>query len=291
MQEENQRPTFARFMASLAQKSEDSHPTLFHQLLKALDDRGTLVRIYTQNIDGLERKTGISTHHRSSTRAGDDLQHSRCVPLHGSLQYMYCQSCHAVQEMKPHWNELMKGRFPSCTGCQSEEDARREAGKRIRSVPTMVPDVVLYGQEHPDSQVIAEFEMQDLSLTRVVDLLIVVGTGMDVIGTQRIIREFAEEVRKRNQNKTPADPSPCVIYLNLEFKQQKRWESVFDVWIQADCQTVATVLLGALKEEVGKAERRASLLDLHEVEFPEMQHECNPELKSIYPIACGGICA
>ncbi|KAI9452032.1 DHS-like NAD/FAD-binding domain-containing protein, partial [Boletus coccyginus] len=185
------RPLFARFCAGLARKTENSQPTPFHKLLKTLDDRGTLVRVYTQNIDGLELKAGMSTYHRSGPQAPENLRPSRCIPLHGSLQHIYCQSCRSVEPMKPHWGDLMRGTFPSCSSCQNEQDARREAGKRVRSVPTMAPDVVLYDQEHPDSQAIAEFQMQDLSGAPPVDLLLVVGTGMHVIGTQRIIRDFA----------------------------------------------------------------------------------------------------
>ncbi|KAG6371348.1 hypothetical protein JVT61DRAFT_9545 [Boletus reticuloceps] len=86
MQDENLRPLFAWFSASLAQKMEDNQPTLFHKLLKPLEDRGTLVRIYTQNIDGLESKAGVSTYHQSCPQTtGDGLQRSTCIPLHGSL--------------------------------------------------------------------------------------------------------------------------------------------------------------------------------------------------------------
>ncbi|KAF8134213.1 DHS-like NAD/FAD-binding domain-containing protein [Boletus edulis] len=272
--DETLRPSFARFSASLAQKTEDSQPTLFHKLLKALEDRGTLVRIYTQNIDGLESKAGVSTYHRSCPQTGDGLQRSTCIPLHGSLRYIYCQSCHAVEEMKHHQDELMHGTFPSCRSCQREQHARREAGKRVRLVPTMVPDVVLYGQEHPDSQGITEFQMQDLSGTQPIDLLLVVGTGMHVIGTQRIIREFSKQVRK---NRSPTDPSPCVVYLNLECKQQKKWESIFDVWIQADCQTVAAAILDTLKEKGEKEKRKLHVSDTYEVDCLSVQHEQEPE--------------
>lgn len=144
-------------------------------------------------------------------------------------------------------------------------------GKRLQLVPTMIPDVVLYGQQHPDAQRIAEFQTQDLSGAQTIDVLIVVGTGMHVIGTQRMIREFAQQVRK---NRSPADPSPSVIYLNLDFKQQKKWESTFDLWVQADCQLVADAILNALREE--ELERRQPhLLDPdrtspNEVEWHEL---------------------
>lgn len=254
IQDQTQRPLFGRFYASLAQKSEDSQPTLFHKLLKTLDDCGKLVRVYTQNIDGLELKAGLSTYHRTCPQ--NVLQPLRCIPLHGTLQYLYCQSCHAVEGIKVHQDGLMQGIFPSCGTCHRKQESRSMAGKRVQSVPMMVPDVILYGQEHPDAQRIAEFQTQDLSGAPIIDVLLVVGTGMHVLGTQRMIRDFARQVR---QSRRPSDPSPCVIYLNLDFKQQKKWESTFDLWVQADCQLVANAMLNALKDEGVK--RQKSLAD------------------------------
>lgn len=92
--------------------------------------------------------------------------------------------------MKAHKDELMNGRFPTCSTCEKTQEVRREAGWQAQSVPTMIPDVVLYDQENPDSQGIAEFQMQDLSEIKPVDLLVVVGTGMHVIAMQKIIQEF-----------------------------------------------------------------------------------------------------
>jgi NAD-dependent SIR2 family protein deacetylase len=108
----------------------------------------------------------------------------------------------------------------------------------------MVPDIVLYDQEHPDADPIAEFQREDLSGAHPVDLLLVVGTGMHVVGTQRMVRAFAQHVHS-NQ---PFHSLPQVIYLNLDFKQQRKWESTFDLWVQADCQLVAGSVLNEMKE-------------------------------------------
>ncbi|KAH7917914.1 DHS-like NAD/FAD-binding domain-containing protein, partial [Leucogyrophana mollusca] len=108
--DEMQRPMFGRFIAGLAEKASESLPTPFHKLLKTLDDRGTLVRVYTQNIDGLELKAGLPTYHR--IRPEDDPQDSRCIAVHGDLQHVYCESCKAVEVMKPYHDTLHSGEFP-----------------------------------------------------------------------------------------------------------------------------------------------------------------------------------
>jgi len=47
-------------IARLARLVEHAEPTPFHEMLKGLDNRGQLLRCYTQNIDGIEEKAGLS---------------------------------------------------------------------------------------------------------------------------------------------------------------------------------------------------------------------------------------
>lgn len=47
-------------LAELHKMCGAAQPTAFHQFLKRLDDDGKLSRVYTQNIDGLEEKVGLS---------------------------------------------------------------------------------------------------------------------------------------------------------------------------------------------------------------------------------------
>lgn len=51
---------FYKMVARLAIMADEAHPTPFHRLLKGLDDRGQLLRCYTQNIDGIEERAGLS---------------------------------------------------------------------------------------------------------------------------------------------------------------------------------------------------------------------------------------
>lgn len=51
---------FYKMIARLSRLVEGAQPTPFHQMLKALDDRNQLLRCYTQNIDCIEEKAGLS---------------------------------------------------------------------------------------------------------------------------------------------------------------------------------------------------------------------------------------
>lgn len=69
-------------MADLA-KATCTRPTAFHTLLGALSRHVVLGRIYTQNIDDLELKAGL-------TVVGDE---PNCVQLHGSVMKVQCTQC------------------------------------------------------------------------------------------------------------------------------------------------------------------------------------------------------
>ncbi|KAJ3572562.1 hypothetical protein NP233_g3014 [Leucocoprinus birnbaumii] len=51
---------FCQMIAQLSKLSQDAEPTAFHRVLRALDDHGKLLRVYTQNIDAIEQKAGLS---------------------------------------------------------------------------------------------------------------------------------------------------------------------------------------------------------------------------------------
>lgn len=50
---------FCKSIQALKSKSESAHPSLGHKLLELLGKKKRLLRIYTQNIDGLEQKAGL----------------------------------------------------------------------------------------------------------------------------------------------------------------------------------------------------------------------------------------
>ena len=59
-------------------------PTLAHAFFALLDKKGLLQRLYTQNIDGLDRMTPINP--------------TRIVNVHGSLDIVACEFCGASMD-------------------------------------------------------------------------------------------------------------------------------------------------------------------------------------------------
>ena len=129
-QSESSTALFYTMMAELKDMADAAQPTFFHRLLKRLDEEGRLQRVYTQNIDGLEAKAGLSfgfhdedhePHEReavgkrkrmpqrskafarsqsdsvlmgvSGTQEKVKPLFPRAIPLHGSLSTLSCALC------------------------------------------------------------------------------------------------------------------------------------------------------------------------------------------------------
>ena len=216
-------------IAQLSDLSQAAQPTSFHHLLRALDNRGRLLRVYTQNIDAIEQKSGLSfgvpefEGKRNKSRSKQKIsitdepcpvpstsrlpsppaETPRCIPLHGTLQTMHCQICNHSFPLLQYLPSLISGHPPSCPECTSLETTRQLVGKRPRGIGKLRPNVVLYNEAHKDGEGVGEVVQKDLIGSSKgkgrsgADLLLVVGTSLRVPGTKRMVREFAKAVRAR----------------------------------------------------------------------------------------------
>lgn len=223
-------------IARLAQDSKLAQPTPFHRMLRSLDDRGRLLRVYSQNIDALEQKAGLTfgvpepevkrykprsskgspdtpdgqAPHPSSSAVGvgrlptPPAETPRCIPLHGTLQNMHCQICLHSFPLENYLEDLNEGELPICPECSQMEETRQAIGKRSRGVGKLRPSVVLYNELHKDGEEVGEVVQRDLlggskgKGRTGADLLIVVGTSLRVPGTKRMVREFSKAIHSRS---------------------------------------------------------------------------------------------
>ncbi|KZT52943.1 DHS-like NAD/FAD-binding domain-containing protein [Calocera cornea HHB12733] len=131
----------------------------------------------------------------------------RCIPVHGTLRSLYCVSCGYSVPLESKLPVLATGSAPSCPKCAEIDAARQAANKRSRGIGRLRPSVVLYGEEHKEGEAVGECVRRDLvglgdagpgeraKQSRQPDLLIVVGTSLQVPGTRRIVKEFSKAVR------------------------------------------------------------------------------------------------
>ncbi|KAM7207798.1 hypothetical protein V8F20_001840 [Naviculisporaceae sp. PSN 640] len=302
-----QTAVFYTFITSLRQKAREAEPTSTHRFLSILRDKRKLVRCYTQNIDLLEERVGLSTslelgpgsRYRFSARSGRSSGGARgslketelsnlsqvevaennndtpsgtqgegdsqstvvvidgdakeqpssqseislsqastatakpppnrgveCVCVHGSLAQLRCFVCRrtASWDEESRESDTLAGRQPKCPHCEKATADREERGKRALGVGKLRPNIVLYGEEHPQEHLIEQVVRHDLSLGP--DMLLILGTSLRVHGMKTLVREFAKTVHDRGGK---------VVFVNYTKPPDSVWADFIDYWVQWDC--------------------------------------------------------
>ncbi|KAL8742630.1 MAG: hypothetical protein Q9190_004924 [Brigantiaea leucoxantha] len=250
---------FYKFIASLRQRIRDEvrNTTPTHRFIRTVRDSRKLVRCYTQNIDGLELREGLSmdltsgsgTRKRFTKKATESLQNAasrsfdgdldggcEVVPLHGDLQVLRCTLCLQTCTWEETGREglLLKGKAPNCHSCAMSDQQRRDRGKRGTKIGTLRPNVVLYGEEHPLADTVGKLVEHDLTLAP--DVLLILGTSLHVHGVRTMVKEFAKCVHARSGGKGK------VVFINLSQPSQSVWKDTIDYWVSMDCDEWVSAL-------------------------------------------------
>jgi len=139
------RPWFKWIKELVPSAERPVQPSLTHRFVRSLEERGQLLRMYTQNIDTLEQAAGITN----------------VIHCHGSFATATCIQCgNQLPDATPVNNAIAANDIPCCAAC----------GKGV-----MKPDVVLFGEPMPPAV------MRGLDEdTAAADLLLVLGTSLSV---------------------------------------------------------------------------------------------------------------
>ena len=121
-------------------------PTISHYFVRLLSDKGYLLKLFTQNIDCLDREAGVPA--------------EKIVEAHGSFATHHCIDCKA-----PFPEDLMRyaidrAKAPHCLTPQCNGLVK--------------PDIVFFGESLPDSF------LRNRTLPSTADLCIVMGTSLSV---------------------------------------------------------------------------------------------------------------
>ncbi|KPI41783.1 NAD-dependent histone deacetylase HST3 [Cyphellophora attinorum] len=239
---------FYRFIASLREKIYDEvkDTSGTHKFIKTLRDGGRLMRCYTQNIDCLESREGLVTDlkrgkgnkrrfmkknyekpRESPILPGSEMDGGcEVVQLHGELDTLRCSVCSTQWTWTENETEVfMDGFAPRCKKCAKKSLERQETGKRGLTVGSLRPNIVLYGEDHPQNTLLSPFVPYDASCQP--DVLIIMGTSLKVFGLQKIIREFAKAVHGQKKGK--------VIFVNRTRPAESVWDSFIDYFVPMDC--------------------------------------------------------
>ncbi|XP_034032661.1 SIRT1 domain-containing protein [Thalassophryne amazonica] len=119
-------------------------PNYIHYFIHMLHLKGLLLRLYTQNIDGLEKLCGIP----------DD----KLVEAHGSFSTASCHLCYTSFPAEEAKHAIMNGNIPICTFCSA----------------TVKPNVVFFGEDLPQKYFLHTKDFPKA------DLLIIMGTSLQI---------------------------------------------------------------------------------------------------------------
>lgn len=215
-------------MANLAEVSAQAQPTAFHKLLGVLRALGILGRVYTQNIDDLETKAGLTTRGN----------YPNCVQLHGSVMEVICTQCSFTEHIYHHFLSLKSGTLPSCPQCETRTKERTMQGKRVSGRGGLLrPAITLYGESHPRGEEIAEIQALD---EKKADNVLVVGTSLKTFGSVDLIKRFSANLRKNQHGQ--------VYYMDLQ-NPPTNLVDVFHHIVQTDCQKFAENMIESLDKE------------------------------------------
>ncbi|KAI0831989.1 DHS-like NAD/FAD-binding domain-containing protein [Trametes gibbosa] len=195
--------------------SSNFTPSPCHRFIKLIEDKGQLLRNYTQNIDTLETLAGVQ----------------RVVQCHGSFATASCIQCKVRVPGTEIADDIMNQRVPLCRACSAalppgvSAKAGGKKGKKRKDgwdsdqsdepdVPAyppgiMKPDITFFGEKLDDV-----FERSLLEDRREVDLLIIIGTSLKVSPVSETISHLPHSVPQILINKTPVKHiNPDVVLL------------------------------------------------------------------------------
>jgi NAD-dependent SIR2 family protein deacetylase len=158
-------------------------PNAGHEAVAALEERGFVNGVVTQNVDGLHQAAGSR----------------RVVELHGALRRVICLDCGATESrtdlqdrmvsLNPGWLALGARALPDGDAELPADIARRFVVPTcLACAGVLKPDVVFFGENVPRIRVDDAF-----ALLAAADALFVVGSSLTVFSGFRFVRQAAAD--------------------------------------------------------------------------------------------------
>lgn len=159
---------FYSFIRSSSLFTSNPECTPSHRWLAMLEEKKMLRRIYTQNIDGLEVKAGVSP--------------KKVVYAHGSLSSSTCCSCGLKVDTDSIRDEVMTGHIPRCKAMLLK---KRKKGNETPHMCNGIlkPDITFFGEKLCDK--VGRCLESDRTKA---DALIVIGTSLSVSPMNTVIK-------------------------------------------------------------------------------------------------------
>ncbi|XP_014247091.1 NAD-dependent protein deacetylase Sirt2-like isoform X2 [Cimex lectularius] len=153
-------------------------PTKSHYFIKLLEEKGILLRHYTQNIDGLERLAGVSP--------------EKMIEAHGTFYTSHCTNCSKEYSFDWMKNAISAKPVPLCEKCHH----------------VVKPDIIFFGENLP-----VEFFVKAQKDFPKCDLLIIMGSSLSVQPVASLVTRVGKKCPRLIINKGKVGES-----LGISFK-------------------------------------------------------------------------
>uniref|UniRef100_A0A3B4AJ00 Deacetylase sirtuin-type domain-containing protein n=1 Tax=Periophthalmus magnuspinnatus TaxID=409849 RepID=A0A3B4AJ00_9GOBI len=145
-------------------------PNYIHYFIRTLHQKGLLLRMYTQNIDGLEKSCGIPE--------------DKLVEAHGSFASASCHLCYTPYPAEEAKDAIMNDKIPTCSFCAA----------------TVKPDVVFFGEDLPQKYFL---NTEDFPKA---DLLLIMGTSLQIEPFASLVNTVRPSVPRLLLNRNTVGP-------------------------------------------------------------------------------------
>jgi NAD-dependent SIR2 family protein deacetylase len=199
-------------------------PSPTHFFLKLLQDKGKLLRVYSQNIDGLEVAAGIDR--------------EKCIHCHGTFAWSCCMRCKTMVQTSELYDSIMTDQIPKC--------------KKSDCKGIMKPSITFFG-EKLSSQVNEKLSEDATQM----NLLLIIGTSLQVSPVADIPDFFMNSGINVPQvviNRTP-------LLRKRRGKQESYSKSrSFDMSLLGNCDDIIKYLLHECGWQLTKRENTGEIL-------------------------------
>ncbi|WPK23868.1 hypothetical protein PUMCH_001118 [Australozyma saopauloensis] len=156
-----------------------------HKFIRLLQDKGKLLRNYTQNIDNLEANAGIDP--------------EKMIQCHGSFAFATCVTCGYKVKGSTLYPQIRAKEIPFCPLCVEQRNKLLDQDAYVEeSYGVMKPDITFFGEALP--LLFHDNINQDL---RDCDLIISIGTSLKVAPVADIVDKVRGSVPQILINKDP----------------------------------------------------------------------------------------
>lgn len=198
-----------RFLVAI----QDANPTPTHKFLALLETKGILTRIISMNIDGLEKKAGLS----------------QVLFCHGTLETAACLKCHREFSNSDYFPAILAEKLPLCPNCTQSSKKKSVESEDDEADPVLKPNIKFFGEKLAE-----DIQQQILSDVKSADLLLVVGTQLQTQPISSIPSLVPASALKILINRHP-----------LPF-----FEGCFDYELLGECDLVSNFLWSMFDPEV-----------------------------------------